>query len=65
MNLKILLNGGGARARAHAGPRRDRLLVQMTDEVAGLVLRNNYLQGQAISTGEFHSRQTPERERFP
>src|SRR6202034_2371494 len=30
---------------------------QMTDEVAALVLRNNYLQGQAISTSEFHSKE--------
>ncbi len=26
------------------GPERNRLLAEMTDEVAGLVLRNNYLQ---------------------
>jgi glutamate dehydrogenase len=31
--------------------------VQMTDEVAGLVLRNNYLQGQGISTSEFQAKQ--------
>ncbi|HKE46132.1 MAG TPA: NAD-glutamate dehydrogenase [Steroidobacteraceae bacterium] len=51
VNIKILLN-----PEMHAGrlkrAARDRLLVQMTDEVAGLVLRNNYLQGQAISTLE-------------
>jgi NAD-specific glutamate dehydrogenase len=29
----------------------------MTDEVAALVLRNNYLQGQAISTSEFQSKE--------
>jgi glutamate dehydrogenase len=29
----------------------------MTDEVAGLVLRNNYLQGQAISTSEVQSKE--------
>ncbi len=29
----------------------------MTDEVAGLVLRNNYLQSQAISTGEFRAKE--------
>ena len=34
---------------------RDRLLAQMTDEVATLVLRNNYLQSQAISTLEAHA----------
>jgi glutamate dehydrogenase len=56
VNLKILLNGA---ERAHEITRaaRDRLLVQMTDEVAALVLRNNYLQGQAISTSEFHSKE--------
>jgi glutamate dehydrogenase len=56
VNLKILLNGA-VRAREITRAARDRLLVQMTDEVADLVLRNNYLQGQAISTGEFHSRE--------
>jgi glutamate dehydrogenase len=56
VNLKILLNGAmSAGEITRAG--RDRLLVQMTDEVAALVLRNNYLQGQAISTGEFHSKE--------
>ena len=51
VNIKILLNGlmqGGRLKRAD----RDRLLVSMTDEVAQLVLRNNYLQSQAISTLE-------------
>ena len=56
VNLKILLNGA-MRAGEITRPGRDRLLVQMTDEVAALVLRNNYLQGQAISTGEFHSKE--------
>ena len=49
VNIKILLNGlmqSGRLKRAD----RDRLLVSMTDEVAQLVLRNNYLQSQAIST---------------
>jgi glutamate dehydrogenase len=56
VNLKILLNGAMSAGEISRGG-RDRLLVQMTDEVAALVLRNNYLQGQAISTGEFHSRE--------
>jgi glutamate dehydrogenase len=56
VNLKILLNGA-VRAKEITQPARNRLLVQMTDEVAGLVLRNNYLQGQAISTSEFQSKQ--------
>jgi glutamate dehydrogenase len=56
VNLKILLNGAVlAKEITRAG--RDRLLVQMTGEVAGLVLRNNYLQGQAISTSEFQSKE--------
>jgi glutamate dehydrogenase len=56
VNLKILLNGA-VRDKQITRAARDRLLVQMTDEVAGLVLRNNYLQGQAISTDEFQSKQ--------
>jgi glutamate dehydrogenase len=56
VNLKILLNGA-VRAREITLAQRDRLLVQMTDEVAGLVLRNNYLQGQAISTSEFQAKE--------
>ncbi|MBM5811323.1 MAG: NAD-glutamate dehydrogenase [Gammaproteobacteria bacterium] len=49
VNLKILLNPlvtAGALSR----PARDRLLERMTAAVAGLVLRNNYLQNLAIST---------------
>jgi glutamate dehydrogenase len=56
VNLKILLNGA-VRAKEVTLAARDRLLVKMTDEVAGLVLRNNYLQSQAISTIEFQSKQ--------
>ena len=56
VNLKILLNGA-VRAGEITRNARDRLLVQMTDEVAGLVLRNNYLQGQALSTGEFQAKE--------
>ncbi len=56
VNLKILLNGA-VRAGEITQAARNRLLVQMTGEVAGLVLRNNYLQGQAISTSEFQSKQ--------
>jgi glutamate dehydrogenase len=54
VNLKILLNAA-MRAKQLTKPRRDRLLVQMTDEVAALVLRNNYLQSQAISTMQLRS----------
>jgi glutamate dehydrogenase len=56
VNLKILLNGA-VRAGEITRAARNRLLVQMTGEVAGLVLRNNYLQGQAISTSEFQSKE--------
>ena len=56
VNLKILLNGA-VRAKELTRAGRDRLLVQMTDEVAALVLRNNYLQSQAISTSEFQSKE--------
>ncbi len=56
VNLKILLNGA-VRSREITRAARDRLLVQMTDEVAALVLRNNYLQGQAISSSEFHAKE--------
>jgi glutamate dehydrogenase len=56
VNLKILLNGA-VRAKEITRAQRDRLLVQMTGEVAGLVLRNNYLQSQAISTIEFQSKE--------
>jgi glutamate dehydrogenase len=55
VNLKILLNAAVA-AREITLQSRDRLLVKMTGEVAGLVLRNNYLQSQALSTGEFQSK---------
>ena len=54
VNLKILLNGA-VRAGELTRPARDRLLSSMTDEVAALVLRNNYLQSQALSTAEFRA----------
>ncbi|NIR28050.1 MAG: NAD-glutamate dehydrogenase [Gammaproteobacteria bacterium] len=48
VNIKVLLN-----AVVNAGDmtekQRNRLLSEMTEEVAGLVLRNNYLQTQALS----------------
>ena len=55
VNLKILLN-----PLVHSGKLsmadRNRLLARMSDEVCALVLHNNYLQGQAISTLEQQSR---------
>jgi glutamate dehydrogenase len=56
VNLKILLNGA-LRAGELSLRERDRLLLQMTAEVAALVLRNNYLQSQAISIAEFQSKE--------
>jgi glutamate dehydrogenase len=56
VNLKILL-GGAVKSRQLTRPARDRLLASMTDEVAALVLRNNYLQSQAISVLEWQARQ--------
>jgi glutamate dehydrogenase len=54
VNIKILLNPQVAERRLTRGE-RNRLLARMTNEVAALVLRNNYLQGQAISTLELQS----------
>ncbi|NNM62086.1 MAG: NAD-glutamate dehydrogenase [Steroidobacteraceae bacterium] len=56
VNLKILLNGA-VHARELTRPARNRLLARMTDEVAALVLRNNYLQSQAISVLEHQARE--------
>ncbi len=54
VNLKIMLAGtvGGPAPR---GARRRALLASVTDEVAAQVLRNNYLQSQAISLLEQRS----------
>ncbi|RPI16343.1 MAG: NAD-glutamate dehydrogenase [Lysobacterales bacterium] len=48
VNIKILLDVVQRRTRLTRGA-RNRLLAQMTDDVADLVLRDNYLQSQAIS----------------
>jgi len=48
VNIKILL-GDVERTTGMTRPERDELLRAMTDEVAGLVLRDNYLQTQALS----------------
>jgi glutamate dehydrogenase len=48
VNIKILLNLA-MRAGQLDYEERNRLLAEMTDEVAALVLRSNYLQTQAIS----------------
>jgi len=51
VNIKILLDSAVADGTL-TPKRRDALLARMTDEVADLVLRNNYLQSQAISVVE-------------
>jgi glutamate dehydrogenase len=51
VNIKILISVAN-RHRALTPARRGKLLASMTDEVAQLVLRNNYLQSQAISIAE-------------
>ena len=54
VNIKILLNPLVQAGKLTRGD-RNKLLVRMTNEIAALVLRNNYLQGQAISTLELHA----------
>jgi glutamate dehydrogenase len=51
VNIKILLTGAGLRA----GPERDALLAEMTDEVAALVLRDNYDQAWALGRAKAQS----------
>ena len=51
VNIKILL-GQAVATGALGAEEREPLLVQMKDEVAALVLRDNYLQGQALSVAE-------------
>ncbi|MEL6962355.1 MAG: NAD-glutamate dehydrogenase [Pseudomonadota bacterium] len=51
VNIKILL-GAVVDAGDMTGKQRNQLLARMTDEVAALVLRNNILQVQAISSAE-------------
>ena len=54
VNIKILLNNAPPRF-ALTLAKRNRLLADMTDEVAALVLRDNYLQSQALSMMEGRS----------
>jgi len=51
VNIKILL-GGAIAAGVLGRQERDPLLAQMAGDVAALVLRDNYLQGQALSAAE-------------
>ena len=55
VNLKILLNPIVQAGRLTGGE-RNRLLAGMSGEVCELVLRNNYLQSEAISTLELQAR---------
>jgi glutamate dehydrogenase len=48
VNIKILL-GAAVRTGSLSGPERNKLLADMTDEVAALVLRDNYFQTQSLS----------------
>lgn len=50
VNIKVLLNQVTA-AGDMTAKQREVLLAQMTDSVASLVLKNNYLQTQALSAG--------------
>ncbi|HEX4186080.1 MAG TPA: NAD-glutamate dehydrogenase domain-containing protein, partial [Stellaceae bacterium] len=51
VNIKILLDRAIA-SDVLAAPEREPLLAGMADDVAGLVLRDNYLQGEALSVAE-------------
>ena len=64
VNIKILLNPQVAAGHLRF-TERNRLLVRMTSEVAQLVLRNNYLQSQALSVLKLHAgERLPEYERL-
>ncbi|HYK00490.1 MAG TPA: NAD-glutamate dehydrogenase domain-containing protein, partial [Thermoanaerobaculia bacterium] len=49
VNIKIALNDAITRGELSGIEERNRILAEMTDDVAGLVLRDNYEQTQAIS----------------
>jgi glutamate dehydrogenase len=54
VNIKILLSDV-VKGKGMSRAKRNELLASMTDDVAKLVLRNNYLQTQAISMSEVRS----------
>ncbi len=54
VNIKILLSDVAA-SKGMTRAKRNELLASMTDDVAELVLRNNYLQTQSISMSEIRS----------
>ena len=61
VNIKILLDGAIA-AGVLCGQEREPLLAQMADDVAALVLRDNYLQGEALSVAEARGAATLDRQ---
>ncbi len=64
VNIKIV-TGEAIRRGVLAAAERETLLFGMTEEVAGLVLRHNYQQSQAISTAEAQAAEEHDRlERF-
>ncbi len=56
VNIKILL-GGVVQAGDMTEKQRNKLLAEMTDEVAALVLGNNYKQTQALSLAQRRARE--------
>jgi glutamate dehydrogenase len=58
VNIKILL-GHAIATGALAAETRDPLLAQMTGDVAALVLRDNYLQGEALSVAAARGQLSP------
>ncbi len=56
VNIKILLNTVQKRA-ALSVAKRNKMLANMTEDVAALVLRDNYLQSQALSMLEYRASQ--------
>lgn len=56
VNIKILLSSA-AQERGLTRAKRDKLLAEMTDDVAKFVLRSNYLQTQSISMMETRARE--------
>ncbi|MGE0254691.1 MAG: NAD-glutamate dehydrogenase [Alphaproteobacteria bacterium] len=61
VNIKIALDGVVADGEL-TGRQRDRLLAEMTGEVAALVLRDNYLQTHAISQAQYRGASRLERQ---
>ncbi len=54
VNIKILLNTASKRGGLTLA-KRNKMLADMTEDVAALVLRDNYLQSQALSTLELRA----------